>query len=246
MDGQDGGSDGKIALLLGVIFFAVGCLALVIAYGKDAQGKDWLLTGIPAWLQGIGTVLAAYVAWHAFQLWGVQEKARRKADLAEVILRRGFVAINGIRHARSPSWRGSRTAEEDAKDAIGGRRQWAVERMTEAVDALMEYVDIAEMRLSNDVALTIRELDDIAQSVRVAYISLAKLETGEFKFEEEVPGMKMTREDALNTFMDVLVEPWEAPLKGRKPRRSEFAEKLDNAMMIFKRECEPHLDYAKR
>jgi threonine/homoserine/homoserine lactone efflux protein len=71
--------------LLAAILISVA-IVLWMAGGKNIPADQWLLTGVPAWLQALGTVGAAYIAWYAFGTWQRQERTRRGAELAEKVL----------------------------------------------------------------------------------------------------------------------------------------------------------------
>jgi len=45
------------------------CIALFAASAHEITAKELLLSALPAWLQGVGTVAAAYFAWKAFGIW---------------------------------------------------------------------------------------------------------------------------------------------------------------------------------
>ncbi len=88
-----------------MIRVAIACTAaataVVALYGLGGtNAKDWILTGIPAWFQGIGTVGAACLAWVAYQEWRSQEAEKRKADFAEKLLRAAHVAVTELKETR--------------------------------------------------------------------------------------------------------------------------------------------------
>src|SRR5688572_24418359 len=83
---------GGIAMIRVAIACTAAATAVVAFYGlKDTTAKDWILTGIPAWLQGVGTIGAAVLAFEAYANWRGQEVAKRKAEVAERILRAAHV-----------------------------------------------------------------------------------------------------------------------------------------------------------
>ncbi len=76
----------KFTLALSTALLVIVCLALFVAAGKEITAKEWLLSGVPAWLQGLGTCAAAVVGWKALNIWREQDTARRRADVAEALL----------------------------------------------------------------------------------------------------------------------------------------------------------------
>ena len=68
--------------------FCLGIFVLVLSgLNISDDGMALLKDGIPNWLQGLGTVAAAGLAFRALQTWREQEDYRRRSALAERILR---------------------------------------------------------------------------------------------------------------------------------------------------------------
>jgi hypothetical protein len=88
-----------VALLAAILIALV--IGLWVAAGKEISAREWLLTGLPAWLQGVGTVAAAYLAWYAFGTWQRQEVARRRAEWAEKMLHLASEIAFTLEHART-------------------------------------------------------------------------------------------------------------------------------------------------
>ena len=195
----------------------------------------------PAWMQGLGTIAAAVLGWYAFRVWGRQENARRKAELAEKILTKGFAAVGAINFARTCTPRGGRSVEEDAERAIGGGRTHAVQKMSSMCAELSAFADLATMRLSKEVGEAIRLLEEQAQMVRVSFFALSDSVRNGYQFVDGGP----SKEEILNAFMDVLVAAPGKPRKGRKRRADELERDIAKAMVIIREGCEPYLDYAR-
>lgn len=64
------------------------------------QTKDFFSTILPAYMQGVGTVVAAYFAYTAFSTWTHQDRARKRAAIAEEIMQLAHRAADEIRKAR--------------------------------------------------------------------------------------------------------------------------------------------------
>ena len=78
-------------------------IALYAAAGLNSiSARDWLLTGIPAWLQGLGTVGASYVAWRAYSTWREQDAGRRRAAAAERVVLAAHNLADTILRVRIP------------------------------------------------------------------------------------------------------------------------------------------------
>ena len=88
-------------------FFLAVLIAVFIALYTTAgwqsiSAKEWLLSGIPAWLQGLGTAAVAYLGWKAFAAWREEDAGRRKALCAEELVRAARRLVRAIRAARIP------------------------------------------------------------------------------------------------------------------------------------------------
>ena len=85
-----------------VILFTLW-LAGEIPVGKFWRDPEWWRSGAPAWVEAIGTATAAFLALEALRKWGVQESARREADMAEKLLGAASEAVETLN--RATVWR---------------------------------------------------------------------------------------------------------------------------------------------
>ena len=126
------------------------------AGGKDIPADQWLLTGVPAWLQGLGTVAAAYVAWVAFGTWRRQEVARNRAELAEKVLHAASELYLCITRARTTKWlTPQRSLMPIAAELTNPQSQARVEEIRALSDRLRSLVLTARLILGSDVAVCI-------------------------------------------------------------------------------------------
>lgn len=91
---------GAVAITLCIIVLAGAPTG--IPWSAFWKNPEFWQTWLPAWLQGLGTVGAAYVAWRAFSTWREQDAERRRAIVAEQVLRGAHAAVKTIRDARMP------------------------------------------------------------------------------------------------------------------------------------------------
>ena len=140
-----------------VALLAAALIALVIglwhAGGKNISADQWLLTGVPAWLQGLGTIAAAYVAWVAFGTWRRQEVARSRAELAEKVLHAASELALSIFRARTTKWlTAERSLTEIAAELTGPQSQAHVEEIRALAGRLRSLILAAGHILGSDVS----------------------------------------------------------------------------------------------
>lgn len=84
-----------VVIVLGLLFTAI------VGAGPPSL-KEFFLTGLPAYIQAIATIAAAYYAYSAYYVWREQENAKRAAALAERVFLAANGAVVGLRSARFP------------------------------------------------------------------------------------------------------------------------------------------------
>jgi hypothetical protein len=81
------------AFVVAVLICAVivGCVAAPpqIPWTKFGESGEFWMTGLPAWLHGLWTVAAAYLAFWALRVWR-QEVEKTPSLLAREVLRRAW------------------------------------------------------------------------------------------------------------------------------------------------------------
>lgn len=88
------------AILTAVLFFLVVTVAMLSGVPVNDGGRSWLVEGVPNWMQGIGTLAAAYFAWKAFATWRSQDDDKRRAAKAEEILLLSHQVVGALRSIR--------------------------------------------------------------------------------------------------------------------------------------------------
>ncbi len=88
------------ATLAAVLFFLVVTVAMLSGVPVSEGGRSWIVEGVPNWMQGLGTLAAAYFAWKAFSTWREQDAERRKVVRAEELLAQCHKAVSDIRRLR--------------------------------------------------------------------------------------------------------------------------------------------------
>jgi hypothetical protein len=150
------------------------CIALYVASAQEITAKEVLLSALPAWLQGVGTVGAAYVAWRAFATWREQDTWRRRADFADQVLRSAHRLgglIDAMRGRVSGSVYGSAGPNEKDVEVLANdpRRPEEVRRIVEASGELRSYIALAKRDFGADVEGAMHAVASLAYHVNRAH-----------------------------------------------------------------------------
>lgn len=81
----------------------LAALIWLIATSSPCEAADWVTQGIPAWMQGIGTLIAVGIAVKALTTWRDQEQSKRKGDAAERLWTASARLMFTMRACRRPS-----------------------------------------------------------------------------------------------------------------------------------------------
>lgn len=96
-------SDKKFYLIaLAVSLLFCGWVGLKLPYNRFWETDTFWQTGLPAWMQGVGTLGAMWIAGYAFYSWRYQEREKRVADIAEELLRAFLTLCQATNSYRTP------------------------------------------------------------------------------------------------------------------------------------------------
>jgi hypothetical protein len=155
-----------------------GCITFGAAHGSEIpwspfwrESAFWSAS-LPAWLQGVGTVAAAYVAGQAFRQWRAQEREKRRAAVAEQLALKIGEFVDGIRLCRV----NLRIAEVELGDWVKlliSEKKW--ERYVDAearYSACRSMFPLARGYFGQEIVDQVSELRKIYDRVRGAYHEL--------------------------------------------------------------------------
>ena len=213
-----------------VVFISLAGIVMfwMLAAGGElpAQAKDFLFAALPAWLQGVGTVAAAYFAWRAFATWREQDAERRRATAAEELLKATHRAADAIRAARSIYV--GLPMELDVKFALGPERMRRVAIMDEFLADLNGHlVVVKHHRYGKEVTGGLLSIVGIGGKVRRAYRMIESVHNGGEDLDDE------KREEVLAMFLSVVVEHY-----GRDEPRNALTDRGDELEQDLKRQVE--------
>ena len=129
-----------VALAANALVFAV-ILALVSGFEVNTTLKDWVFQAVPSYMQGLGTIGAAWIGYLAFKEWRRPDDAKRRADTAQLIIRQ------------------SEELERAVLSARYGTLTFLIEgRVLSLEDKMQSAADAAKEPMTDEVALAKKEL----------------------------------------------------------------------------------------
>jgi hypothetical protein len=185
------GSDPQLAFLILAIVTWMGVLALAISAGSVTERGQWLLSGIPAWLQGLGTVGAVWFAYAAFENWRKEEVARDVATSAKALIRSVHRLVTVTRLMRDPTGTMHRP---ERVSVVRHASQKATKERIDEVDRLVKEIRgeleiLGKEMFGEDLTREMQSLCTRCNDVSTAGLSVKFLEEELFKSkDEEVPG----------------------------------------------------------
>jgi hypothetical protein len=172
------------------------CIVLYAA-SEPISAKEVLLSSLPAWLQGLGTVGAAYFGWKAFAAWRRQDADRRKAEAAEDVLRLVHAVARVVRGARF-------TGEFERKDTqalvydlmffSGEERQRARRELAAPANELQSHIPVAKhlfgKKVSDKLGSLVVMQRELEESFKEAeFLRLHSKDVGSEAWRENVMGI---------------------------------------------------------
>src|SRR5262245_22965731 len=153
-----------------------GCIVLWVAAPPNIpwsafwEKPEFWQTWLPTWLQGVGTVGAAYVAWKAFSTWRGQDAGRRQAIAAEELLKathRALAAGRAVRTFRTYQ----RPVDEEIEKIL---RDFPprIEAFDAALGALDSHAVLAREHFGEDCASAIDSMRSISRKFKMAIFML--------------------------------------------------------------------------
>jgi hypothetical protein len=199
---------------------------LWVAAGGEVTARDLLLTGLPAWLQGIGTVAAACIAWLAFAEWQRRERARRRAELAEKVLHAASELAFAIARARSARAIPADTPLRGIAAAYTGPESFQpIEELRAATGKLQVFALPAACILGPGASPCIHDCGDLASTLSRAHGKLSRIARGEAAPREDVVKVNL------------------AICRGRTDENDEFGRDCTVAFEKLRATLAPHLSY---
>lgn len=171
-----------------ILAIAIGSvLALVYKRGLPGDATFWG-SSFPSWLQGLGTIGATIVAWRALNTWQVQDAGRRKAELAQEVLRLSYALSVSLTTARYPKeWtEATRPSPVDEAKFVVDRDGGSFTHETKTiVSALYSYLPLIRHMFGDNLSYNLHALIRCYRDIYHAYaglrsyVSLAERKTGE-------------------------------------------------------------------
>src|SRR5438552_8291898 len=153
--------------LVSAVFIAI-CIALYVA-ADGITPKDVLLSSIPSWLQGLGTVAAAYVGWLAYRNWTRQEIAKGRAADAKAILLQTHAVVKRIRALRSVHGSYSTPVKvEHVKRGMNPKRLELARASNVAASTLNDSVEMARELFDGHLSSCLQRILELENSVTAA------------------------------------------------------------------------------
>lgn len=91
-----------VALLANAAVFVV--ILVLVSLQADVELKDWVFQAVPSYMQGFGTIGAAWLAYIAFREWNAQERTKQNAAEAAKLLVAVHQAYRAVKVSRRPGW----------------------------------------------------------------------------------------------------------------------------------------------
>ena len=143
-----------------------------LPWGAFWESAEFWRTGLPAWLQGIGTIAAVWMAGLALRSWQLEDAGKRKAHEAGEILKLVHSLWRAARRSRF-----SGNFEQQGMDGIihdldffqDGRRQTSRDTMSDCALELETRLPVAKFLFGREVSGAMVELTWMQRELEEAY-----------------------------------------------------------------------------
>lgn len=207
--------------------------AVVAFYGLGGtKAKDWILTGIPTWFQGIGTLAAALVGYWALNAWRDQERLRRRADAAERLASATAHVVFTMRACRPRQAipKGAKSLDRAVKKVVQRKLDTHFDKLTDVLVPCQLEIVATGPHLSKELSENSVEICRMAVKLQAAWRGIV------FAEEDKISAEDADHRKVISELLEVLgvIEEDNADsMLMKPPERDPFADKLTSTYDEF-------------